>query len=898
MDNNPCLGPLLASGLWSRRCSKLTDLKAIVLDGTSVAKSLYSIMQTFDENSIAVTTDNKVTQISNYVLYGELVNRLFDIFKQHQIKPIVVYNGTRLECKFGKIVPKKQISSQSRQRQLNERLQSLEEKQSPPDLLLTVFKQIVNNRCQTEKSGFSKHVRGSSANGRPMVVQAYYEVHPIIAKLARDNKCPVMTQRHDFLFTDVREGFILFDKFFYGYFQQTRGNSKTEVTCDRYFNHEFIYQHPGLSVRMGTFLLTLMRDDFIRQYRTNLARIKLDLGSTELDYGKTEKENNIDIRHHSINNGNSELRRIYAKRMELIIGWLANKSPDIVFNIIKGESLRTKTQFYKDFQLMTLEYIVAAEFKRRLAIILTNNGQNYLDVKNHGMKRSVTSSGKSVRLLDPLANLVVQYIEDCLIKRETTGEFILPLLSQQTDMSPSVILEDEKTKRSANSMGDRAKVLLAAQIDQLQIKIENQLNLQKNKPLEKSKSSPAISSGLNKSSQIKIRMHDRVEHFMRERCIVLERETVMTRQPHLMDWESLIKLSLGQRRPHENLAKKLVGEAFYFDSDWLRLADLKQAFESFLEISSNDNHDNGSMSEQLAIMMCLGKFCLFEASQGDEEFYKHYSPLFKIFLESLLYMLLYYFGRLLSRTLVARVDKIIAENAMQLHWLGSTRHEATNDPDSPHKQKNSIQIIQLIELLSSTTRAFCELNAFYNYPFKRLALNQYFNGSLLYNMMIFLKGSTTLTLLSSINEPLTKMIFHSNIVFTGEKNWNLNTHNFHSARSGGSQIDIQSDQTGGVKRMYQTNLLTRKKTKSLPNSTPKQPSDPSSASTVHVNSSSSPSANQMPKSAKKSSSVNPFSPLKPAAVTKSSSNLNEKKSRSLRRDKSTLSGSSSRSSSK
>lgn len=134
---------------------------------------------------------------SSMVALAGLYRDLFKRLRERGITPIVVYNGGRVsEEGYGQVASKHQFMERSSRNALqNVAQRKFRYLESLPTLAQNAIKEVINE--------FNLE----------LVYQAPFEVYPLLERLARQHKCPVLTSHSDFIFTNNHEGFFWFDKF-------------------------------------------------------------------------------------------------------------------------------------------------------------------------------------------------------------------------------------------------------------------------------------------------------------------------------------------------------------------------------------------------------------------------------------------------------------------------------------------------------------------------------------------------------------------------------------------------------------------------------------------------------------------------------------------------------------
>lgn len=792
---------LVRSGLWSGR-DNLCRYKHVILDADSIAAHLYRLCvadQVRRQRCIISTNqipDLYSASLVNYSDYCGRIEQLFMFISDHNIEPIVVYSGkTHLEPNFYGLIAGEQASNTQK---VNYRLSSLinyDHKQSSssdiqldlPPLAMNLFKLTFNT---------SKILSPAKC----MAYQAYYSSFPLMAKLARDFKCPVLTNEFDFLLMDVRAGFILFDDFWLHHVElhhlattaviskeqnsvikmetrklvspksSTGGGSCSPMTigCTFHYNKLFLRQHPGLTPETALYLFPLTNVDFVTCYAAQLKKVRI----YDLHYNRQQ-----DYLFRPLASGSDPPRKnklAYgkyhkaAKRLELALNYLCGQESIVLENFIKGDpSIRSRvTGFGADFRFMVSKYAVAHDFRQRLKFIL---------------KKSPFASQKD-------SDKQLDHVQECLTRRECTSGYLIDVLlcslgrTSTKSFNISLAYEDLKTSRSAQSVGDRSRSMLMNLFSPLP-------------PPSKQNNRPQWSTG----KPARLLRVDRALSKMAEIVVDNLSDCEGSKLEELREPLKLAKLSSNSKAATDpgnkmSAAAKFINQAFM-------TTDLRQLPKKLDDALTSGVALAKDLRVELAIVWWVFKFCLQNACRaGDNYFKRAYSKVGRDFELALVNHYIHLNCRLPksskskpseqqqqqnpSSALVALISRRDLENvalasegaqssrsskslaaassptinsksstgssAQILSKLtaksskssvassgGSSSTKLTQTITSPEAAKSSRKIRHLIEMLNVGLATYFELNGFLGYPLPRLSnFPLHYNPILLYNLTL------------------------------------------------------------------------------------------------------------------------------------------------------------------
>lgn len=260
----------------------------------------------------------------------------------------------------------------------------------------------------------------------PKPVQAQYETHPILQKLAEEYNCPVLTSHSEFIFKNIRTGFILLEDFPVDLSSQSRG-----ILINKYYRHQFLLQRYRLqncSDALHT-LFALLRPDVSGQYcRYINSFLCLQRTGLEIPHDETtfvqgrppQRTGNLTrrLKHILENFHRLDLQTAEQVREKLV------------------EISGNDRQFLKDFDSIHDTFEIRRDFS--LSIISD--------------REFIQSSALNNRQIDK--------VNDSLVERCATANFLVPLLQGQTLFDNQLNYEDFETSRSSYSMADPVRAFI------------------------------------------------------------------------------------------------------------------------------------------------------------------------------------------------------------------------------------------------------------------------------------------------------------------------------------------------------------------------------------------------------------------------------------------------------
>lgn len=752
LDSSKVLEYLVRTGIWSTKGSPFL-FKHIVVDTESVVKYIYETCIANHLKRRKITPNQHYdlysTTLVNYVEFSCYVKSFLNFFLDNRIEPILVYEGKLMEAPIFGFQASKISSNRHQFENLissindynnggkEESIEELIKRLKCPNLALNMFKTVVNMRRRL---------------GLPIrAYQAFYNSSPLMAKLARDFRCPILSNDCDLILMDVRAGFILLNEFWLKYIDSEQSFSKNKsqilnksskmsiigsqtssklphnnIKCN--FNNHlmFIHQHSGLNQISATNIFPLATTDFIVEYSKSLTRLRIyqdQYNSKDFvyPYCMTPKQA-YRIHHNSAN------------RLEKIIFFLTTKDTDVVGNMIRGEAQRTGSSIYNDYKHLSNYHLVACDFKKRLKIVL--------------------------KFVNDLA--ILNYIEQCLTSRECTSEYLIDLICCSVGKLASfsynkrMQVECLKSKHSAHYLLDEGKRMLMS----LFSGNKSQMGL--------------VSNSLsNKQKEIFSKQYPRAS------LTIIDRECSKISERIIPTTHNNTKLNLMKERLQlTSIAKNRVTkqEKVAFLNLVFKTKNLIQLPKEIDDIvTTHLGKDEHHIKTELSIVLSLFKYCLIVAMEGDKTFKSLHWFMVKHMENAIVrhYLFINYNstgGRKgQQHTLTALIDLIVKNNFESIastkliektkkepltkNALSSLSSTSTKSPIS-HKNQSSISstnnsislksslqdssksIRHLIELLNTSLEQYYELNAFFEYPLPKLNLHIHYNPILIYNLCL------------------------------------------------------------------------------------------------------------------------------------------------------------------
>lgn len=408
------LRKLVKTGIWSFNDNVLR-FKHLVLDVESVVEFIYRLCIKNHLKRSKTSANDAMTVWATLIDYTEFscsIRILLQFFRKHRIHLLLIYRGRYMEAPLYGLIPAQFARNNKKVSKLIGNLK-LDKKGCNPDnwprshLAMIIFKKIVR-----------KEIRDNS-NIFLTPIQAYYSQFPTMTKLARDFKCPVLTNEGEFILYDVKAGFLMFDEFWSKYIDSKNTSSPRTslVMCKFNYNHSFLRQHPGATPYLALNIFPLVFPDFIDAYSKSLQRLNvINKASSSMNTTR----NYFEAYHRA------------ADRLDDTIRFLCGRNHFTLSSLLRGESERFKNELDETYTNLLSYYTCAFEFKYRL--------------------RQIT------HLHEPLE---LNYIEWCLINRECTANCLLNILVSSCGNLATVShnhylqFEDTRMKHSALSIMNR-----------------------------------------------------------------------------------------------------------------------------------------------------------------------------------------------------------------------------------------------------------------------------------------------------------------------------------------------------------------------------------------------------------------------------------------------------------
>lgn len=512
------------------------------------------------------------------------------------------------------------------------------------------------------------------------------------------------------------------------------------------FNHSLRYlrQHPGLNAALALQLFPLTSGEMIVTHSKSLLKLKI--------YDKEYKEKDLVGATNEAGQLAGKRYQDAAARIEQVLTFLCGKNHDVLAGLIRGEAFRLKSTFDSDYRELFNYYSVCYDFKNRLKFVLRQR-------------------------LASEAPQAAQYIESCLLNRESSADYLLSLLCcsigrlASVDYNKSLEFEDLNTKRSAHSMLDSGKILLMSLLS------ENKRHKAEHSVSLSSKQREKLSS---RCSMASLTVIDRDQSRLTERTL----PTVHEDDKKLNSLGvAMTRAQLLQGKVNKSDSIKLINFAFKTRD----LSKLDPRHEKQIgKILAMDSRLCSSFTAELAVMLSLFHYCLQVASDGDQYFKSSYlteiCAHFELGLVNAhLYMASKYSKSKEMASLILLVNKHNLENvatvvAKETNEPSLTRSSSSSSnskrassqpgrtqkkPESPTSSSSKVtknnsrdsrraskQLRHLIELLNVSLEAYYELNCLLNYPSAKLNAHINYNPILIHNLSLF-----------SYNNPNNKILF-------------------------------------------------------------------------------------------------------------------------------------------
>lgn len=715
------LNYLVRTGIWSR-VDKLSIIKHLILDVDSIVVYLYrycinkhvqrqkSILKNQQANLYEIT-------LINYVEFCEYIEQLFNYFDEHNIEPILVYEGKLMEAPLFGLIPSqfdsnvkivnnliglnnyydKNVTKLNNIQSNNFSNYYIDNHLAAPNLAFNIFKFIIKNR---------QKVRLTTKNKiEPYkVYQAYYSSYPVLAKLARDFKCPVITNNAEFILMDVRAGFILFDSFWPDYIESKRNTNSIIAAKDKtpiksplvdgsskiklHFNYLFTQQHPGLNAPLSLNYFPLTISEFMIKYYSSLKKMKIFDNQLNI---KDLKKLSQTISHNHIIHSNSddnkrlayENHHLSANIIDMVTNFLCGKSMRSIGNFIRSEAVLSKTNLDEDFRELFNYYSVSFDFKTRLRFIL-----KYTD-----------------------NNTELKYINWCLTSRECTADFLLDLLTCSLGRLASVNynrfmqLEDTSTLNSTHSLLNNVKKTLMSLFSSN--KVYN--------------SDCSISFSKQESNNLTRYSTASLTTVDRSKSKLIEYTLETTHDNSKFD---LVK----KRLSFDIISSRKVNktDSIEFINSIFNTKNLVEIYDKKIINLCNKFALNSHKKQELAIILNLFDFSYNVASKNDNHFSETYAKLKNHFQIAIANLYLCHIEK--KHNDLFNLNQLIIKHNLSL----LVNNKIVTDMKEGYLDISK-QIKHLIELLNKTIEAYFELNAFFEYPFPELNIHHYYNPVLLYN---------------------------------------------------------------------------------------------------------------------------------------------------------------------
>lgn len=625
---------------------------------------------------------------SSMVELGALYRRLFYRLLERNVTPIVVLNGgTKSEQRFGPLASKSAFLRRSCSGALNNLV-----------------------RCRASRSSqFYDHLPELADNTireimvelkLEHVVQANYEVYPVLEHWAREKQCPVLTNHSDFIFRNAPNGFIWTEEL------DLPEDSKQPFKC-RIYSHDKMLQQFNLEPRHSPALKTLsvlLRDDFSNAYYDSVNYVLRLVNHPLAVTGR--------------------FGRILTKRLTHVMMTLSQNtnfdSDQTVRSVLGSRQSFNRANMLRDYDAIydtyATYYADFNEYEFAQCFINRTPARAAAD-------RWTRSSGVSPPAAQAV-HLTQQSLLEALTQREATAEFVSTLGG--TTYSKTAI-EDTSLFRSTFSLHDNCRQYLldhtmGAQISQMRIFDRSYATL-RDRELNR--------QGLSRKSA-----------------------TLGTEPTERLNRETLFNLFHFNAQQLESLATSLASH-YGIDQDNANQLMLQLLLARFAcNLMYRDHHSNAEDSVQKLTntrSSSLGSSGSDGASPEGRALYERKKMFLTAIMNSYIYHARTSQGDQTNQDVPA--DIRVARNKMATIAVES----AGIYPNGP-RHDEFYRIKHMIEALNSVMHGYKELNSLYNYPGPNFFVSKYYDGVLVYKIMSRWSANLQGFLLRIDNAVLTELI--------------------------------------------------------------------------------------------------------------------------------------------
>lgn len=330
--------------------------------------------------------------------------------KQNNVTPIFVFSGARLSKHyFSDIATKDRHLEKSTRIKMLVRGRYGSRDWVPTPLLTNALKKVINEFTDL-----------------PKPIQAQYEVHPILQQQANRLIIPVLTSHSEFILKNIREGFVLGEKFNYPTVQSRGFNIEL-------YQHRLLLEHYRLQSCSDALhsLFSLLRPDVSGRYNTYINDLLyLQRASLEISHDETRF-----VRGRPGNRPGNLTRRC----KWILENWPENlRTADQVRDRLMQVSSNDR-QFLQDHDAIQMTFKEPKNFAEE---ILVND-------------QFVPRQART--------NTQIRKVNEALTSRSATATFLMEVLMAQTNYDHAICLEDFSTFRSSYSLADGARAFIMKQ---------------------------------------------------------------------------------------------------------------------------------------------------------------------------------------------------------------------------------------------------------------------------------------------------------------------------------------------------------------------------------------------------------------------------------------------------
>lgn len=549
--------------------------------------------------------------------------RLFiNYLLQFNVQPIFVYSGARLNKAHNSDLATKarhlEYSTRVSMVVLN-RYGARDFRMTP--LITNALKQVINEFPQL-----------------PKPIQAQYETHPILHKLAEEYNCPVLTSHSEFILKNLRSGFILAEEFPISQTTQSRG-----ILIQNYYRNSLLLQHYRLE-NCGNALHSLF------------ALLRPDVSGRYCDYLNT---------------------LLHLRGTELAIPF-----NDTTF-VLGRPPIRTRNLTRRMRRILETwpKHLSTTEQVRRELVNISGDNSRFLSDYDNIFRTFEECYDFSLSIIsDPLFvqpsalnNSQIHKVNQALVDRCATANFLVHLLMGQTQFDNQLTIEEFSTQRSSFAAADPVRSFIIGRF------------------------------GIN-SVQVFDRQYDDVA------------------------FRTLYALP---DAPNQPVGSRDLYTIFRFP-DYIHNNEIlsHRIIDFQIKLALKDDY-----AEQLVVLLRLTKYVFeLESSFGRNSLEVLATATYNCFM---FYMMQNMNQRLNMYNLDN--DPRLCDDSKDINYLPSLRIAKTEIEKLPQCNEynpNHRQFKHVIEMLNRSIQGYCEVNSLYEDIIFPLKITEYYNGPLIYRIML------------------------------------------------------------------------------------------------------------------------------------------------------------------